>query len=123
MLPEDEPSVALSVGEMLLWCAALAFIGVFLAVPLRRQVLLKEKLVYPSGTASHVVSPAMCTSPVTMARQNVLCTDIEPSSPPTSSVCASLAALSYRRPFPSSTHHDRFHFPVAARSIVSQPLR
>eukprot|EP01119_Soliformovum_irregulare_P015796 TRINITY_DN4505_c0_g2_i1.p1 TRINITY_DN4505_c0_g2~~TRINITY_DN4505_c0_g2_i1.p1 ORF type:complete len:370 (-),score=83.97 TRINITY_DN4505_c0_g2_i1:989-2098(-) len=37
---------------LLLWGFALAFFGVFFAVPLRRQVILKEKLRFPSGTAT-----------------------------------------------------------------------
>lgn len=31
------------------WCFGLAFFGVFFAVPLRKQVILKEKLKFPSG--------------------------------------------------------------------------
>ena len=33
-----------------------AFFGVFLAVPLRKQVIVKEKLVFPSGTATAQVN-------------------------------------------------------------------
>ncbi|GAM25333.1 hypothetical protein SAMD00019534_085080 [Acytostelium subglobosum LB1] len=35
-----------------LWSFALAFFGVFFAVPLRRQTILVEKLKFPSGTAT-----------------------------------------------------------------------
>ncbi|KZW02937.1 OPT superfamily oligopeptide transporter [Exidia glandulosa HHB12029] len=34
------------------WSLAVAFFGVFLAVPLRKQVIIKEKLAFPSGTAT-----------------------------------------------------------------------
>lgn len=34
---------------MLLFAGGLAFFGVFFAVPLRRQTILREKLVFPSG--------------------------------------------------------------------------
>ncbi|KAF8339863.1 OPT oligopeptide transporter [Cantharellus anzutake] len=34
------------------WSFAVAFFGVFLAAPLRKQVIIKEKLVFPSGTAT-----------------------------------------------------------------------
>ncbi|KAG0269746.1 hypothetical protein BGZ95_001919 [Linnemannia exigua] len=56
MTEEDNPNgggpVFLSAGEMILWCLAIAFFGVFIAVPLRRQVIIKEKLPFPSGTAT-----------------------------------------------------------------------
>ncbi|KAF9908931.1 hypothetical protein BX616_011337 [Lobosporangium transversale] len=42
----------LSTGNMILWSLAIAFFGVFIAVPLRRQVIVKEKLPFPSGTAT-----------------------------------------------------------------------
>jgi uncharacterized oligopeptide transporter (OPT) family protein len=35
-----------------MWSIALAFFGVFFAVPLRRQTILREKLKFPSGTAT-----------------------------------------------------------------------
>ncbi|WVQ81217.1 hypothetical protein IAT38_003339 [Cryptococcus sp. DSM 104549] len=44
--------IELSWGSLVLWCLAVAFFGVFLASPLRRQVIVKEKLVFPSGTAT-----------------------------------------------------------------------
>lgn len=44
--------IILSPWHLILWCFAVAFFGVFLAVPLRRQVIVKEKLVFPSGTAT-----------------------------------------------------------------------
>ncbi|KAG0305053.1 hypothetical protein BGZ98_004645 [Dissophora globulifera] len=44
--------VFLSAGQMILWSLAIAFFGVFIAVPLRRQVIIKEKLPFPSGTAT-----------------------------------------------------------------------
>ncbi|KAH7106261.1 OPT superfamily oligopeptide transporter [Auriculariales sp. MPI-PUGE-AT-0066] len=34
------------------WSLAVAFFGVFLAAPLRKQVIIKEKLAFPSGTAT-----------------------------------------------------------------------
>ncbi|KAK4047383.1 OPT super [Microbotryomycetes sp. JL201] len=44
--------IQLGFTSLLLWSAAVAFFGVFLAVPLRRQVIVKEQLVFPSGTAT-----------------------------------------------------------------------
>ncbi|KAF9353147.1 hypothetical protein BGX26_009082, partial [Mortierella sp. AD094] len=44
--------IFLSAGQMILWSLAVAFFGVFIAVPLRKQVVIKEKLPFPSGTAT-----------------------------------------------------------------------
>lgn len=49
---DNSPPLILSFNQLLLWCFAVAFFGVFLAVPLRRQFIVKEKLVFPSGTAT-----------------------------------------------------------------------
>ncbi|KAG0203805.1 hypothetical protein BGX28_004046 [Mortierella sp. GBA30] len=51
---EDTPTgpIFLTATELILWCLAIAFFGVFIAVPLRRQVIIKEKLPFPSGTAT-----------------------------------------------------------------------
>ncbi|KAI9298548.1 OPT superfamily oligopeptide transporter [Neoconidiobolus thromboides FSU 785] len=56
--PEDRPNHGISSGlvlntyQLLLWGLGIAFFGVFFAVPLRKQVILKEKLKFPSGTAT-----------------------------------------------------------------------
>ena len=54
MTKEDNPSgpVFLTATQMILWCLAIAFFGVFIAVPLRHQVIIREKLPFPSGTAT-----------------------------------------------------------------------
>ena len=46
--PPEGP-ILLSSGQLILWSLALAFIGVFCAVPLRTQTILREKLRFPSG--------------------------------------------------------------------------
>ncbi|KAL7546375.1 hypothetical protein ACHAWF_009717 [Thalassiosira exigua] len=38
--------------KLLGWCLALGFFGVFVAPPLRRQTILRERLPFPSGTAT-----------------------------------------------------------------------
>ncbi|KAL9559690.1 hypothetical protein MBANPS3_000313 [Mucor bainieri] len=38
--------------KLILWSLGLAFIGVFFAIPLRKQTIIKEKLKFPSGTAT-----------------------------------------------------------------------
>lgn len=54
MTPEEDgrEPIHLTYIQLVLWCLGVAFFGVFLAVPLRRQVIVKEKLVFPSGTAT-----------------------------------------------------------------------
>ncbi|KAJ9093614.1 hypothetical protein QFC19_008282 [Naganishia cerealis] len=44
--------VKLGYWQLIGWSFGICFFGVFLAVPLRRQVIVKEKLVFPSGTAT-----------------------------------------------------------------------
>lgn len=57
-----DPPVQLSWVEQLLWCAALAYFGIFFAVPLRRQTILVEKLRFPSGTATAKLIEVLHTS-------------------------------------------------------------
>ncbi|BGP17536.1 hypothetical protein JCM10213_004078 [Rhodosporidiobolus nylandii] len=54
LTPETDNSSPIipSGGALLAWSFGVAFFGVFLAVPLRRQVVVREKLVFPSGTAT-----------------------------------------------------------------------
>ncbi|KAI8093891.1 OPT oligopeptide transporter protein-domain-containing protein [Halteromyces radiatus] len=44
--------IELSSLQLLIWCMGVMFFGVFLAVPLRKQVVIREKLPFPSGTAT-----------------------------------------------------------------------
>ncbi|TAQ89293.1 hypothetical protein B7494_g2366 [Chlorociboria aeruginascens] len=44
--------IFLSFGKLILWALGLCFFGVVFAVPLRRQVIIREKLKFPSGTAT-----------------------------------------------------------------------
>ena len=39
-------------STLFLWCLALGFFGVFIAPPMRKQTILREKLPFPSGTAT-----------------------------------------------------------------------
>ncbi|KAH8684715.1 oligopeptide transporter-like protein [Tricladium varicosporioides] len=53
MLKKDEQGpIFLSLGKLILWALGLCFFGVVFAVPLRRQVIIREKLKFPSGTAT-----------------------------------------------------------------------
>ncbi|BGP25730.1 OPT super [Rhodotorula toruloides] len=57
----------LSWPALLAWSIAVAFFGVFLAVPLRRQVIVREKLVFPSGTATAQVIGVLHNRPLVSA--------------------------------------------------------
>ena len=50
--PEEQGPLILSLWKLILWSLGLCFFGVVFAVPLRRQVILREKLKFPSGTAT-----------------------------------------------------------------------
>jgi uncharacterized oligopeptide transporter (OPT) family protein len=53
LLAEDGRTVPeLGYLELTLWGVAVAFLGVFFAVPLRRQMVVQEKLRFPTGTAT-----------------------------------------------------------------------
>lgn len=47
-----EQGQVFSIGQLLMWSAGLAFFGIFIAVPLRKQVIVREKLPFPSGSAT-----------------------------------------------------------------------
>lgn len=48
--------------ELTLWALAIAYLGVFFAVPLRRQMVLVDKLRFPTGTATAETIMAMQAS-------------------------------------------------------------
>ncbi|OWP04460.1 oligopeptide transporter [Marssonina coronariae] len=52
MTKEEQGPIFLSLGNLVLWALGLAFFGVVFAIPLRRQVIIREKLKFPSGTAT-----------------------------------------------------------------------
>ncbi len=49
---EGDHGYALNYLELTLWCLGVGYLGVFFAVPLRRQMVVVEKLRFPSGTAT-----------------------------------------------------------------------
>ncbi|CAG8970645.1 hypothetical protein HYALB_00003399 [Hymenoscyphus albidus] len=49
---EESGPIFLSTWKLILWSLGLCFFGVVFAVPLRRQVIIREKLKFPSGTAT-----------------------------------------------------------------------
>ncbi|KAH9820144.1 putative oligopeptide transporter [Melampsora americana] len=50
-LDGSEP-IVLTPLALIGWCLAVAFFGVYLAIPLRKQVIIKEQLAFPSGIAT-----------------------------------------------------------------------
>jgi uncharacterized oligopeptide transporter (OPT) family protein len=56
LLREEEMGpVRLSLGKMVLWGLGLCYFGVVFAVPLRRQVVIRERLRFPSGFSTAVL--------------------------------------------------------------------
>lgn len=51
---ENGPLV-LSTSQLMIWAIGLCFFGVVFAVPLRREVIIRERLKFPSGTATALV--------------------------------------------------------------------
>lgn len=44
--------IAFTLSQLMVWSLGLAMFGVFFAIPLRRQVIITEKLPFPSGSAT-----------------------------------------------------------------------
>ena len=62
LTPEDNPPdgpVHLNTGHLILWSLAVAYLGVFTAVPLRTHTVVREKLRFPSGAATAKVIQLM----------------------------------------------------------------
>lgn len=52
---EETGGLRLPLGKLVLWALGLCFFGVMFAVPLRKEVIVREKLKFPSGTATALV--------------------------------------------------------------------
>lgn len=52
LLPEEGGPLNIGLWKLVVWSVGIAFFGVVFAVPLRRQVIIREKLKFPSGTAT-----------------------------------------------------------------------
>lgn len=50
--PEENGPLMLGTWKLIVWSVGVCFFGVFFAVPLRREVIIREKLKFPSGTAT-----------------------------------------------------------------------
>jgi len=49
---EETGGLRLPLSKLILWALGLCFFGVVFAVPLRKEVIVREKLKFPSGTAT-----------------------------------------------------------------------
>ncbi|RPH96052.1 OPT family oligopeptide transporter [candidate division KSB1 bacterium] len=56
------PGHNLSYPQLCIWAISIAFLGVFFAIPLRKQMVVREKLRYPTGTAAAETIKAMYSS-------------------------------------------------------------
>jgi len=61
---EEGGGMVLPVWKLALWSFGLAFFGVFFAVPLRRQVIIREKLRFPSGSATATMISLLYSRPL-----------------------------------------------------------
>ena len=50
--PSENGPMNLSLLKLFIWSVGICFLGVFVAVPLRKEVIIREKLRFPSGTAT-----------------------------------------------------------------------
>ncbi|KAL8649626.1 MAG: hypothetical protein Q9210_004285 [Variospora velana] len=53
--PEENGPLQLPAGKLILWSLGICFFGVVFAVPLRKEVIIREKLKFPSGTATALI--------------------------------------------------------------------
>ena len=52
LTPEENGPLVLSTGKLIVWSIGICFFGVVFAVPLRKEVIIRERLKFPSGTAT-----------------------------------------------------------------------
>ncbi len=63
----------LSTSELFIWALSVAYLGVFFAVPLRRQMIVVEKLRFPTGTATaETIKAIFATGEEAMRKSKVL---------------------------------------------------
>ena len=53
--PEENGPLRVGLWKLIVWAVGICFFGVVFAVPLRREVIIREKLKFPSGTATALV--------------------------------------------------------------------
>lgn len=68
---EEMGGLKLPLGKLVLWALGLCFFGVFFAVPLRKEVIIREKLKFPSGTATALMIGVLHGGEKTGAEGNI----------------------------------------------------
>ena len=53
--PEENGPLVLGTGKLIVWAIGLCFFGAVIAMPLRKQVIIRERLKFPSGTATALI--------------------------------------------------------------------
>ncbi|KAI0997808.1 hypothetical protein K3495_g10384 [Podosphaera aphanis] len=81
---EEQGPIFLSLWKLILWSLGLCFFGVVFAVPLRKQVIIREKLKFPSGTAAAmmigILHQKRLSTKVTDGRQQIVQDEYEADS-------------------------------------------
>lgn len=80
---EEGGPLILGTGKLVLWALGLCFFGVFFAVPLRRQVIIREKLKFPSGTATALMIGVLHQKEI-VTMQSAIATSTDEDAPRTS---------------------------------------
>ena len=52
LTPEENGPLDISLWKLIVWSVGICFFGVVFAVPLRKEMIIREKLKFPSGTAT-----------------------------------------------------------------------
>ncbi|CAO3642557.1 unnamed protein product [Cunninghamella blakesleeana] len=113
----DHPDgpIFLSYSQLVLWSIGVAFFGVFFAVPLRKQTIIREKLRFPSGTATAqmisllhqqpdpTLTPSSSTPSSLRQRKRIRNTDIENELSLQEDTQPLLSPLQPRSPSPSGS--------------------
>lgn len=68
---EATGGLRLPLGKLILWALGLCFFGVMFAVPLRKEVIVREKLKFPSGTATALMIGVLHGGEKTGAEGNI----------------------------------------------------
>lgn len=83
LTPEEantSSTIRLSVAQLFVWSMGLAFFGVFFAVMLRKQIIVREKLKFPSGSATATMIAVLHQSEVPTSTTSALNTRPEGQS-------------------------------------------
>ncbi|KAF2773219.1 oligopeptide transporter [Teratosphaeria nubilosa] len=68
---QEQGGLRLPLGKLILWALGLCFFGVMFAVPLRKEVIVREKLRFPSGTATALMIGVLHGGEKTGAEGNI----------------------------------------------------